>query len=214
MQGTFIILEGGEGAGKTTLAKNLEAEFNKCGFEVVRTREPGGTPWGEKIRSLLVQKDESLDHHMAPATQLLGHYMARFEHLERVILPALKAGKVVISDRFELSSFAYQVHSLSEGALHGLFQDLHKHVTERLRPYRSIYLFCDVHPEIGLSRVESRGDTKSIFDSATLDFHHRVREGMQKAQTCIDPHFVCVTIDASCSADEMLTAALKACRTE
>ncbi len=213
MQGTFIILEGGEGAGKTTLAKSLEAVLIKRGFEVLRTREPGGTPWGEKIRSLLVEKDASLDHHMAPATQLLGHYMARFEHLERAILPALQAGKVVISDRFELSSFAYQVHGLSDGALHSLFQDLHKHVAERLRPYRSLYLFCDIHPEVGLSRVEKRGDTKSVFDSASLDFHHRVRAGMREGQRSIDPCFSCITIDASRSPEEMLEAALHACLT-
>lgn len=209
MQGTFIILEGGEGAGKTTLAKNLEAELATRGFDVLRTREPGGTPWGEKIRSLLVEKDESLDHHMAPVTQLMGHYMARFEHLERKILPALAENKIVICDRFELSSYAYQVHSLSDQNLKPLFQDLHKYVVERLQPYRCLYLFCDVHPEIGLSRVDTRGEKKSIFDEAKIDFHHKVREGMQQGQICIDPAFSCITIDASRSPEEMLEEALK-----
>ena len=210
MQGTFIILEGGEGAGKTTLAKNLETELTKRGLDVLRTREPGGTPWGEKIRHLLITKDESVDHHMAPVTQLMGHYMARFEHLERKILPALREGKIVICDRFELSSYAYQVHSLSDVALRPLFQDLHKYVVDRLQPYRSLYLFCDVHPEIGLKRVENRGDTKSIFDSEKIEFHHKVREGMVQGQTCIDPSFPCITIDASESEERMLDAAIKA----
>jgi dTMP kinase len=209
-RGTFIMLEGGEGSGKSTLARNLEAALIEAGREVVRTREPGGTPWGEKIRNILIEKDETIDHHLTPAAQLLGHYMARFEHLDRVIVPALAAGKVVISDRFELSSYSYQVHAQGDAALERLFLDLHGHVVEKLRPFPCLYLFCDVDPVVGLARVATRNEQKTVFDEAPLDFHHRVREGMVKAQTCIDPHFACVTVDAHDSPEAMLAAALQA----
>ncbi len=211
MQGKFIILEGGEGAGKTTLAHNLDREFTLRGHTVVRTREPGGSPWGEKIRTLLVEKDTTIDHHLSPTAQLIGYYMTKFENLERVILPALQNGHIVVSDRFELSAYAYQVHAQGDGRLDALFLDLHKHIADALRPFRSIYLLCDVHPEIGLARVEKRGESKSIFDAAHLDFHHKVREGMERGALCIDPSFTCVRIDASLSPQEMLERALEAC---
>jgi len=190
MKGKLIILEGGEGAGKTTLAKNLEEVLIADGRDVIRTREPGGTPHGEKIRSLLIEKDPEIDHHMAPVTQLMGHYMARFEHLERVILPALNVGKIVISDRFEVSSYAYQVYAQGGGNLRELFLDLHKHVLKLLKPYDCYYLFCEIDPKEGLLRVEKRGDKKNIFDEASLDFHHKVRDGMRQARECIDTHFI------------------------
>lgn len=208
-RGVFIILEGGEGAGKSTLARGLARTFETQNIPVVATREPGGTPWGEKIRSLLLDKDISIDHRMSPATQLLGVYMSRFEHLERVIVPALLEGKVVISDRFELSSYAYQVHAQGDESLARMFRDLHAHVTERLKPFQCVYLYCDIHPEVGLARVDTRGDTKTIFDEASLDFHHRVRDGMVRGQMHLDEHFRRYTLDASQDAEALLVDALK-----
>ncbi|MCA9363743.1 dTMP kinase [Candidatus Kaiserbacteria bacterium] len=210
--GRLIILEGGEGAGKSTLVKNLEKELSGTGLRVVCTREPGGTPWGEKIRSLLIEKDSNIDHHLSPAAQLLGHYMARFEHLERVILPALSSGKTVISDRFEISSYAYQVYALGDTLLENIFADLHKYVVEQLRPYQCIYFFCDLDPAAGLARVDGRGEKKTIFDEAAIEFHEKVREGMKKAQAHIDSHFTCHTIDASDSEEGMLRQAVNLLR--
>lgn len=207
MAGKFIILEGGEGAGKSTLARNLEREFKKTGTSVIRTREPGGTPWAEKIRSLLIEKDETIDHQMSPVAQLLGYYAARFEHLERIIVPALQEGKIVIGDRFELSTYSYQVHTLGDDRLEALFKVLHAHVAERLKPFECIYLYCDIAPKVGLARVEARGEKKTFFDSQSLDFHQRVREGMVYGQKKINPHFTCVTLDASLNEEDLLTAA-------
>ena len=204
------MLEGGEGAGKTTLAENLERALKEKGHEVLRTREPGGTPWGEKIRKLLVIKHEDIDHSLTPMSQLMGYYMARFENLERVILPALREGKVVISDRFELSSYAYQVHAQGDEKLESLFLDLHRHVTELLRPFECIYMLCDVDPSVGLARVKERGETESAFDAERIEFHHKVREGLIQAQERIDPLFKCVVIDASRSREEVLSDVLKA----
>ncbi len=210
MSAMFIMLEGGEGAGKTTLAGNLERALQKKGHEVLRTREPGGTPWGEKIRNLLIAKHEDIDHSLTPMSQLMGYYMARFENLERVILPALRAGKTVISDRFELSSYAYQVHAQGDAQLEALFLDLHRHVSELLRPFECVYILCDVHPDLGLARVKERGETESAFDAEHIEFHHKVREGMMRAQGHLDPAFRCVVIDASRSREEVLADALKA----
>ena len=206
------MLEGGEGAGKTTLAENLERALKEQGHDVLRTREPGGTPWGEKIRKLLVTKHEDIDHSLTPMSQLMGYYMARFENLERVILPALREGTIVISDRFELSSYAYQVHAQGDEKLEALFLDLHKHVTRMLKPFTCMYILCDVHPDVGLARVKERGETESVFDAESIEFHHKVREGMMRAQGHLDPAFRCFVIDASRSREEVLEEALKIVR--
>jgi len=102
----FISFEGTEGVGKTTLIQKLYDHFQFAGKDVVLTREPGGTPLAEQIRSLLlsVNHDEKMSHD----TELLLMYAARAQHLERVILPALAEGKIVLCDRFSDSSFAYQ----------------------------------------------------------------------------------------------------------
>jgi dTMP kinase len=102
----FISFEGTEGVGKTTLIRKIHQYFEQQGKEVVLTREPGGTPLAEQIRTLLlaVNHDELMSHD----TELLLIYAARAQHLQQVILPALAAGKIVLSDRFTDASFAYQ----------------------------------------------------------------------------------------------------------
>lgn len=102
----FISFEGTEGVGKTTLIRSLYEYFQQQGQDVVLTREPGGTPMAEQIRSLLLSVNH--DEQMSNDTELLLMYAARAQHLEQVILPALQAGKVVLCDRFTDSSFAYQ----------------------------------------------------------------------------------------------------------
>lgn len=201
--GRLIILEGGEGAGKTTLARNLAQVLVQEGREVVLTREPGGTPWGEKIRALLLDRDPQIDHKMAPATQLLGHYMARFEHLERVIVPALQEGKTVVCDRFEVSSYAYQVAAQDESLL-ALFKALHAQVLVQLKPFSCAYVFCDLPPEAGLARITDRPD-RNIFDDEVIEFHQRVYQGIQEAKTIIDPHYEWFAIDASLPQEKMLS---------
>ena len=104
-QGKFISLEGGEGAGKTTQIKMLADTLKAAGFDPVITREPGGAPGAEMIRSLLVEGD--IDR-WQPMTEALLHFSARVEHVHATILPALKAGQWVISDRFSDSTVAYQ----------------------------------------------------------------------------------------------------------
>jgi dTMP kinase len=200
--GMMIILEGGEGAGKTTLARNFAEALTAEGYEVVLTREPGGTPWGEKVRGLLLDKDPSIDHRMAPSTQLLGHYMARFEHIERVIVPALASGKIVMCDRFEVSSYAYQVAAQDETLLE-LFKALHTQVLSKLRPYTCAYAFCDLSPEKGLARITDRPD-RNIFDDEVIEFHQRVYQGIQEAKHHLDSHYKWFVIDASQSQEAML----------
>ena len=102
----FISFEGTEGVGKTTLIRKIHQHFEEQGKQVILTREPGGTPLAEQIRSMLlaVNHDENMSHD----TELLLIYAARAQHLQQVILPALEANKIVLSDRFTDASFAYQ----------------------------------------------------------------------------------------------------------
>src|SRR5690242_2305786 len=97
-QGLFITLEGGEGSGKSTLMQRLYDELTKLGYEVIKTREPGGSPLGEKIRELLLHHDPSVG--IGAQAELLLFLAARAQHIEELIKPALQAGKIVLCDRF------------------------------------------------------------------------------------------------------------------
>lgn len=207
MSGRFIIVEGGEGSGKSTLLRTLAAHLAEENVAVLATREPGGTPWGEKVRNLLLTKNKELGM-MRPATQLMGHYMARMQHLEECILPALSRGTVVLCDRFEISSLVYQVYAQKVGStatdLFHLFLALHSHVTKLLLPYRCQYVICDIDPQEGLERVALRNEVKTVFDEMSLAFHERVREGMLHARSVINPHFKVFVLDASEPPEVML----------
>ncbi len=162
-KGFFLSLEGPEGAGKTTLAARLAAWFEEKGAEVLQTREPGGTELGGAIRALL------LNQPMGAKAEFLLYLADRAEHVERVIRPALLAGKVVIADRYADSSYAYQgygrglplgwMRAATEGATGGLVPDL--------------TILLDLDPEAGLRR-SGRTDRLERED---LAFHRRVREG-------------------------------------
>jgi dTMP kinase len=104
----FISIEGGEGAGKTTVLGALRAALQADGCDVVSTREPGGTPLAERIRGLLLAVDDAAQETLAPETELLLMFAARVQHVRETILPALQRGAWVISDRFTDSSYAYQ----------------------------------------------------------------------------------------------------------
>ena len=163
----FMILEGGEGSGKDTqidlLKKRLDPEHT------VFTREPGGTAVGEKLRSIV------LETKMEPETELLIFLAARAELVRTVIRPALEAGKLVISNRFGLSTIAYQIYGRERQHLMSFLEEVSKQVLGGLEPPHFILL--DISPEVGLKRVEGRGDGKTKFDAENLAFHNRVRRG-------------------------------------
>jgi dTMP kinase len=168
-RGRFITFEGGEGAGKTTQLERLARWLEGRGLEVVRTREPGGTPGAEAIRGLLV---EGAAERWLPSTELLLVAAARDDHLRRLILPALARGAWVLCDRYVDSTYAYQ------GVAGGLGPErigaLHERVLEAPRP--DLTLLLDLPHAVGLARREAAGRT-TRFDAMDEAFHARVREG-------------------------------------
>ncbi len=166
----LISFEGAEGVGKTTLIRKLFDYFQQQGKEVVLTREPGGTPLAEQIRSLLlsVSHDEKMSHD----TELLLMYAARAQHLEQIILPALAQNKIVLCDRFIDSSLAYQ------GIARGLGIDEVYHINEfAIDGYMpDATIFLKVSPEIGLARIASRSN-KDRLDIEGESFHRLVAKG-------------------------------------
>jgi dTMP kinase len=165
--GIFITFEGGEGAGKTTLIDSIAQELTSEGYSVLKTREPGGTKLGEEIRNILLQHKEPL----APYTELSLFLASRAQHVAEVIGPALEAGKVVLCDRFNDSSVAYQ------GAARGLGMEkvrtFCEFICQGINPQLTIYLNLD--PEIGMARV-AKARKKDRIEAETLMFHKRIQE--------------------------------------
>jgi dTMP kinase len=178
MAGLFISFEGGEGSGKTTQINRLAQALVKEGHKVQTTREPGGTPEAEKIRSLLVQRDGG---NWSPLSEVLLLFAARTLHVEKVIKPALESGKIVISDRFTDSTRAYQ------GYGHGLplekIEEIDRAVLEGFKP--DLTFILDIDAAAGLARSERRlagehfmgARTEDRFEKLELEFHERLRAG-------------------------------------
>lgn len=166
-RGRFIVVEGIEGAGKSTQLETLRERLTAVGLPVVCTREPGGTPLGEELRELLLRpRAEGI----AEDAELLLMFAARAEHIVRVIEPALARGNWVLCDRFTDASYAYQ------GGGRGLPFDRIVHLEEfvqgALRP--DLVLLYDLAPEIGIARAGRRGAVDR-FEQEEYEFHARVR---------------------------------------
>jgi dTMP kinase len=165
-KGVFITFEGCEGCGKSTQVRKLENHLKAQGCEVVSTREPGGTSVAESIRSILLDPGNET---LSPVTELLLYEAARAQHVRERILPALEAGKIVISDRFFDSTTAYQ------GAGRGLGAEdvvrLHAIATGGLTPDLTIVI--DVPAALGLARATQGGSDR--IEREKIDFHERVR---------------------------------------
>ncbi|MCO8066853.1 dTMP kinase [Acinetobacter schindleri] len=167
----FISFEGTEGVGKTTLIRRIYDDFVAQGKEVVLTREPGGTPMAEQIRSLLL----AVNHEEAICndTELLLMYAARAQHLAQVILPALEAGKLVLCDRFTDASFAYQCagRGLSEAKLNLLNDNFVTHMPD-------VTFWLDAPIELGMNRARERG-ALDRFEQEKVSFFEKVRSGYE-----------------------------------
>ncbi len=168
-KGSFITLEGTEGVGKTTQLAYVEQLLLDTGHDLIVTREPGGTALGEGIRSLLLDK---IYTGMASDTELLMMFAARAEHLDKVIKPALAAGKTVLSDRFTDASFAYQGYGRKIDL--GRISALEDFVQGDLRPDLTILL--DAPVEIGLERAGKRSKADR-FETEQATFFNDVRHG-------------------------------------
>jgi dTMP kinase len=196
MPGYFIAFEGGEGAGKSTQEARLTAALTARGIDAMRTREPGGTPAGEKIREVLLSPVyEGLDIR----AEALLFAAARGEHVARVIRPALEQGTVVICDRYMDSSIAYQGYGRDLGA--DPVRDLNVWATHGLLPDLTVLL--DVDPSVGLARFAER----DRLEAEPLAWHESVREGFL-ALAAGDPQRYLV-LDASGDPDDLAIAILE-----
>lgn len=170
--GTLITLEGDDGVGKSTQADRLASWFEGQGFDVLRVHEPGGTKLGEKIRALLLSKEQE---GMTPLAELLLYEAARAQVMQEVILPALASGKVVICDRFCDSTLAYQGYGRELGA--ELVRSLNALACSDCAPSRTLLLVLD--PTVAEERVIARAQDGEgdRMESAGGDFHERLRNG-------------------------------------
>lgn len=198
-QGLFITFEGNDGAGKTTVCKAVEIELRKRGYDVLYTREPGGSKIAEDIRNILLDVS---NQEMDPRTEALLYAASRRQHLVEVVLPALEQGTIVLCDRFIDSSLAYQgiarqigweeVWSINQFAIDGYMPDK--------------TLFLSVSIETGQKRMDLRGD-KNRLDLENSSFHQAVRKGYE--EVCARYSDRISVIDAEADVDTVVKRALQ-----
>ena len=168
-KGYFISFEGIDGSGKSTQIQKLAEFLESRDFDIVITREPGGSTGGEEIRNLLLQGNVD---RWSPETEILLFTAARRDHLERIILPALEAGKIVICDRFTDSTRMYQ--GMRGVNLRNLVDTLNEKVI-KFDPDLTIVI--DINPEISLKRAKSRKTVEERFEDFGVDLQMKMREG-------------------------------------
>jgi dTMP kinase len=200
-RGIFITLEGGEGSGKSTQARRLAAALRAAGRDVVETREPGGTPGAEAIRTLLVEGEPG---RWTPMTEALLHFAARADHVARLIQPALDRGAVVVCDRFVDSTIAYQ--GAGQGVSAEALATLAAAVLGKLRPH--VTLIYDVPVSVGLARAAARSDGAARYEAMGAAFHENVRRAFL-AIAHGEPNR-CLVIDATADADTVARRTLAA----
>jgi dTMP kinase len=202
--GLFITLEGVEGSGKTTQARLLNDTLQARGHSVLLTREPGGTPAGAALRTLLLDPAIALE----PATELLLMLADRAQHVREQLQPALGVGQIVISDRYCDSTTAYQGYG--RGFDLKLLADLNRLASNSTLPDLTFVLDCPV--DLGLTRTRARQTRADIvpdrFENEQLEFHRRVREGFI-ALARAEPSRVTL-LDASRSVEQVSIEILQA----
>ncbi|MCS7231717.1 MAG: dTMP kinase [Elusimicrobiota bacterium] len=169
MKSLFIVFDGPEGAGKSTQAKLLFDHLKSKNYDVVLTREPGGSKVSEAIRKIIL----SPSYKITPLTELLLYEAARAQHIEEIIIPSLKKNKIVICDRFYYSTIVYQGYA--RGLSINFIEKLNKLILGKLEP--NIVFLLDVSAEEGLKRVKA---VKKVFDrleNENINFHKKIRKG-------------------------------------
>lgn len=197
----FITFEGPDGSGKSTIIKKVYEKLVNDGFDIVLTREPGGTPIAEKIRDIILDNSNvALD----ARTEALLYAASRRQHLVEKIWPALKEGKIVLCDRFLDSSLAYQGGGRNLGVQNVL--NINLFATENTYP--DLTLFFDIDPELGLKRVSQ--DKKRVadrLDNENENFHEKVYSTFKKIVNTNSQRII--TIDASKSIEEVTECAYR-----
>ncbi len=168
-QGRFISFEGIDGSGKSTQAKLLAKTLGDLGYDVVLTREPGGSVGAEEIRALVLQGDPD---RWSAESEILLFTAARRDHMEKTILPALNAGKIVICDRFADSTRMYQ--GLSRGDLRNLVDELHNLMIPQ---DPDLTVLIDLDPKLGLSRAKARNTVEERFEDFGVALQEKMRIG-------------------------------------
>ena len=198
----FITLEGPEGSGKTTAVNYAVSKLEDMGYQIVRTREPGGTPISEQIRNVILDKANTA---MDERTEALLYAASRRQHLVEKVWPALKEGKIVICDRYLDSSLAYQGGARGLGVENIL--NVNNFATEGTFP--DLTLLFDIDPKIGLARINANADREvNRLDLEKIEFHNKVRNTFLELAKRYPERFV--IIDASKSKEEVADATLKA----
>ena len=191
--GLFITVEGVEGAGKSTQLSLILKKLESAGIEIISTREPGGTPFAESVRELLLaNRDEKVDQ----ITEMLLMFAARSQHLSQLIKPAIAEGKWVVCDRFTDATYAYQGGGRNLGF--ELVSQLEQLVQGDFRPDNTFYL--DLPVEQGMKRVVARGE-KDRFEREELDFFEKVRSAYLRLVESNPTRYV--VIDASQSLESV-----------
>lgn len=188
-RGAFIVIEGGEGSGKTSHLKKLKEEYP----EVVTSREPGGSPYAEEIRNIILHSDYAAD--ADAKTHFALFWAARADHLRYTIIPALESGQHVITDRFDASTYAYQVFGQQARELEEMFFEMRDFYLGNWKP--DLYIYLDVSSEKGLRRRSNDKGTNTHFDERDVQFHQDMRRGFETFFERV-PH---QTIDADADAD-------------
>ena len=201
-KGRFITVEGGDGAGKSTVLVRLQEELLRRGLDVLLTREPGGIDIAEQIREIILNPAHTK---MDIRTEALLYAASRRQHLAEKVKPALEAGRIVLCDRFIDSSLAYQGHARGIG-IEAVYA-INRFAVEDCMP--DLTLLFDVSPEVGLARINAaKGREVNRLDLEDLRFHERVREGYQLAVQLDPKRFV--VIDAEQPMEQVYKAALAA----
>lgn len=197
----LVTFEGGDGAGKTTLMDRLFAVLIDAGRKVRRTRAPGGTPLGESIRQLLLQPS-----HLVPMSlrcELFLFLADRAQHVDEVILPALAEGDIVLCDRFNDSTMAYQ--SGARGFDTSWISELCTFASAGVVPGLTFYL--DIDPIVGLSRAKGQRHSEDRIESEAISFHQRIREAFLSIAAQEPNRFI--VLDAHRPAEEVFLAAME-----
>lgn len=199
--GYFITFEGVEGCGKTTQIKLLAECLVDRGLRPVLTREPGGCPIADKIRTILLDAENRV---LSPLAELMLYAAARAQHITEVIAPALAEGAVVLCDRFSDATVAYQ--SFGRGIERGIIDSLNGYACQGISPNLTVLVDCD--PQLGLERARRRieaasGPREERFELEALAFHQRVRDGYRHLAAEEPERFV--IIDGAASIEQMFT---------
>jgi dTMP kinase len=198
-RGRFVVLEGPEGSGKSTLARRLGEWLQRRGIDALIVREPGSTPAAEALRAELLDADRA----WTPEMELLYYVTARADHVTRVIRPALDAGRLVISDRYEMSTRAYQGAGRGVNADH--LEWVNRVATGGLEP--DLTLVLELPADVGLDRLKRSGRKHDRLDRESLEFHQRVADFYRRVQGPTIRH-----LDATLPAEQLLEAVVTSLR--